>query len=74
MFLAVSLVDGARVARILESNRVISGVETGFFIARTHEDDSLEWRVDGSRDEVGGNRDGSCALAPAVLCAILVSS
>jgi len=53
---------------MLRSNMVISDVETGSGIVKAHEDHSLEWRVDGSRDEVGGDREGSCALPPAVLC------
>ena len=69
MFLAVSLVDGERVARLLKLNKVISDVETGSEIVRTHEDGSLERRVDGGRDEVGGDRDTSRTIPPAVLCA-----
>ena len=53
---------------MLELSGVIGDVEIGFVIVGTHEDDSLERRVDGGRDEVGGNRDRSCALAPATLC------
>jgi hypothetical protein len=66
-FLAVGLMEGVGVARVLESNRVINDVETGPGTAKTHEDGSLEWRVDGGRGEMGSNRDGSCALTPAVL-------
>ena len=68
MILAVGLVEGVRVGRMLEFNRVIGDVETGFLIAKTYEDDSLEWRVYGGRGEVGGNGESPCALTPAALC------
>ena len=68
VFLAVGLVDGTCVTRMLRSNRAISDAKTGCGIPKTHGDGSLEWRVDGSRDEVGGDREGSCTLPPAVLC------
>ena len=64
----VGLVEGRCVARMLELNRVISDIETGFVIVKTHEDGSLEWRVGWGRGEVGSNRDSSCTLAPTVLC------
>ena len=66
--LAIGLVDGIHVARMLELNKAISDTKTGFFIAKTYEDGSLERRVDGGRDEMGGNGESSCALAPAVSC------
>ena len=66
--LAIGLVDGIHVARMLDLNRAISDTKTGFFIAKTYEDCSLERRVDGGRGEVGGNGESSCALAPAVSC------
>ena len=53
---------------MLRSNRDISDVESGSGIAKTHDDDSLEWRVNRGRGEVGGDREGSRALPPAVLC------
>jgi len=68
VFLAIGLANGSRVARMLELNRAIGDTKTGFLIEKTYEDDSLEWRVDGGRGEVGSNRESSCALAPAVLC------
>ena len=68
VFLTVRLVEGVRVARMLELNKVINDVATGFEIAKTHEDGSPKQRVNGGRDEVGGDRDCSRALAPAVLC------
>jgi len=67
VFLAVGLMDGERVARLLQLNKVISDVETCSGIARTHEDDSLEWRVDRGRSEVGGDRYSSRTVPPAVL-------
>ena len=48
-------------------NKVVSDIETGSGIARTHEYDSLEWRVDGGRSEVGSDRDSSRTMPPAVL-------
>ena len=68
VFLAIGLANGSRVARMLELNRAIGDTKTGFLIEKTYEDDSLERRVDGGRGEVGGNRESSRALAPAVLC------
>ena len=65
IFLAIDLVEGRRVTRLLELNGVTSDVETGFEIVDTHEDGSLEWRVDGSRGEVGGNGESSCTVSPA---------
>ena len=67
MLLAVGIVGGECVARLLKLNKVISDAETGSGIARTHEDDSLEWKVDGGRGEVGGDRNTSRAVPPAVL-------
>jgi len=67
VFLAVGLVDGERVARLLKLNKVISDVETGSRITRTHKDDSLERRVDGGRGEVGGDRNTPRTVPPAVL-------
>jgi len=55
VLLAIGVVDGRHVARMLELNRAISDTKTGFLIAKTYEDGSLEWRVNGGRDEVGGN-------------------
>jgi len=40
--------------------------ETGSGITKTHEDDTLEWRVDGGRGEVGGNRYTARTVPPAV--------
>ena len=68
MILAIGLVDGRHEARMLELDRTISDTKAGFLIAKTYENGSLEWRVDGGRGEVGGNGESSCALAPAVLC------
>ena len=68
VFRVISLVERKRIARILQSNRVISDAGTGSGAAKTHEDGSIEWRVDGGRGKVGGNRHGPCALAPAALC------
>ena len=67
VFLAIGLANGSRVARMLELNRAIGDTKTGFLIEKTYEDDSLEWRVDGGRDEVGGDRDTSCTMPPAIL-------
>jgi len=67
MFLAVGLVDGVRVARLLKLNKVVNDVETSSGIVRTHEDSSLEWRVDGGRGQVSDNRDSSSTVPPAVL-------
>jgi len=69
VFLAVGLVNGERVARLLELNDVISDVKTRdwFGITKTHKDDGLEWRVDGGRSEVGGSGDASRTVPPAVL-------
>jgi len=64
--LTVGLVEGRRITRLLELNRVIGDVETGFRIVDTHEDGSLEWRVGGGRDEMGSNGESSCAVSPAV--------
>ena len=68
VFLTVCLVEGVRVARMLELIKFISDVATGSEIAKTYEDGSPKRRVNGGRDEVGGNRNCSRALAPAVLC------
>ena len=67
VFLDIGLVGGSRVARMLELNRAMSDTKTGFLNEKTYEDDSLKRRVDGGRDEVGGNGESSCALAPAAL-------
>ena len=68
VFRVVCLVEGKRVARMLELDSVISDIETASGTAKTHEDGSLEWGVDGGNGKVGDNGDRSCALAPAVLC------
>ena len=47
-------------------NRVLSDIETYFGIANAYEDSSLEWGFVRGCDEVGGDGDRSCALAPAV--------
>ena len=52
---------------MLELNRIISDAETGVRISKTHEGGGIEQRVDGGRDEVGGNGDYPRALALAVL-------
>ena len=52
----VGLVERKRIARMLQLNRAINDAETGSGIEGTHEDGSLEWRVDGCHGEVGGNR------------------
>ena len=67
VFLTVCLVEGVRVTRMLESNRIISDAKTGVGISKTHEGGGIERRADGGRDEVGGDRDFSRALALAVL-------
>ena len=66
MFLAVGLVDGERVARLLKLHEVVNDVETSSGIVRTHENGTLEWRVDGGHGEVGDNRDSSSTVPPAV--------
>jgi len=37
-------------------------------MVNTYEDGGFEWRIDGGRGEVGGDRDSSCTVAPAALC------
>ena len=59
MFRVVCLVEGIRVARMLELESVISDVETVSGIVKTYKDGSLERRVDGGRGKVGGNARGS---------------
>ena len=67
VFPTVRRVEGIRVVRMLELNRVIGDVTIGFEISKTHEGGDIEQRVEGGRDEVSGNRDRSRALALAVL-------
>ena len=67
VFPTVRRVEGIRGVRMLELNRIIGDVAIGFEISKTHEGGRIERRVDGGRDEVGGSRDRSRALALAVL-------
>ena len=51
----------------------MSKLKTGSEITKTHKDDSLEWRINGGRGKVGGNRDASSTVPPAGFRVILMS-
>ena len=46
--------------------RVLSDIEICFGIANAYKDSSLERGLVGGRDQVGGDGDGPCAVAPTV--------
>ena len=47
-------------------NRVFSDVEINLGIENSYKDSGLEWGLFGGRDELSGDRERACAVAPAV--------
>lgn len=63
VFLAISFVDWNGVTRILEQMEILATLKR-ILGSAAYEDNTLEWRVEEARNEVGGDGDSSCALTP----------